>query len=365
MAKRLLIDAHEDLAYESLYGGFDYTRSVEENRHGYKGPEKFQSMIGRPELVKAGAAVIFGTVFLSPPGHGKGNYKNRVTTYVTSEDFHVAVLAQLDYYDRLCGEHPDQFFRIFDKNGLDTVLESWQSDPENAHPTGLIGLLEGAEGLRSFEDLDVYYSRGVRLIGPVWQGGRWCAGTFSRDFPDALTAEGKTLLQAMSARNFVLDISHMKNRSAMDALEYYDGIAAASHANCNALLEGMKTERHLNDETIRMLIEHDGVMGVIPYNSFLYSEWKDGAGMPRDLVTLDTLAEHVDHICQLAGHSRAAAIGTDADGGFGYPDIPLEMNDISDIQKLGDRLRKRGFTDEDVDNVFYKNWLRLLERALK
>ncbi len=64
----------------------------------------------------------------------------------------------------------------------------------------------------------------------------------------------------------------------------------------------------------------------------------------RNKVTLDTLANHIDHICQLTGSSTHAAIGTDADGGFGYPLIPKEMNDIHDIQKLAGVLERRGYS---------------------
>ena len=53
------------------------------------------------------------------------------------------------------------------------------------------------------------------------------------------------------------------------------------------------------------------------------------------------------------------------DGGFGYPEIPYEMNDISDLQKLAGILERRGYSGEDVENIFHKNWQRILERALK
>ncbi len=365
MSKPFIIDAHEDLACESLYGGFDYTRSVADNRKYYNGPESFRSTIGWPELQKARVGIIFGTVFMNPPGDQITTQKIRETTYVTSEDFHAAVCAQLDFYDRLSGEHPDQYCRIFTRADYDAAVKDWSDDSDGEHPVRLVTLLEGCEGLRSFDDLDLYYERGIRLIGPVWAGGRWCAGTKSRDIKDALTDEGKTLLQKMSALGYVLDVSHMKNHSAMDALDYYDGVAAASHVNCNALLPGFPFERHFNDETIKMLIEHKGVMGVIPFNFFLMADWGRKGETPRSAVTLDTLANHIDHICQLAGNSLTAAIGSDLDGGFGYPEIPYEMNDISDLQKLAGILERRGYGEEDVENIFHKNWQRILERALK
>lgn len=367
MTKTFIIDAHEDLAYETLYGKFDYTRSVIDSRKHYKGPEDFQTTIGWPEMQEAGVGIVFGTIFMSPPGDNITTQINGETTYLTPDDFHKTVCTQLDLYDRLQEKHPDMFRRIFSRPDYDAILEPLNADPENEHPVGLIGLLEGAEGLRSFDDLGYYYDRGVRLVGPVWAGGRWCAGTKSREpeMKDALTAEGKTLLRKMSDVGMVLDISHMKNHSAMDALDYYDGIVAASHANCNALLEGIAFERHLNDETIRLLIEHDGVMGVIPFNQFLAPGWKYKDEGSRREVTLNTLADHIDHICQLAGDSLHAAIGTDFDGGFGYPEIPYEMNDISDLPKLAGVLENRGFSGKDIENIFHGNWQRILERVLK
>ena len=365
MTTPFIIDAHEDLAHESLYGGFDYTRSVADNRKFYSGPEKFLGTIGWPELQKGRIGIIFGTVFMQPPSDQPTACKNRETTYVTGEDFHAAVLAQLDFYDRLADGHPELYSRIFSRADLDAAVKEWSEDPDHEHPVRLVTLLEGCEGLRSFDDHSIYYERGIRLIGPVWKGGRWCSGTKSNDIKDELTDEGKTLLRNMEDRGFILDVSHMRNHSAMDALNYYDGVAAASHVNCNALLPGFPFERHFNDETIRLLIEHDGVMGVIPFNFFLMADWDRDGKMPRSAVTLDTLANHIDHICQLAGHSRTAAIGTDFDGGFGFPEIPYEMDNISDLPKLAEVLKRRGYGDEDIENIFHKNWMRVLERGLK
>lgn len=365
MSTPFIIDSHEDLAYESLFGKFDYTRSAADNRKYYQGPEEFGCTIGWPEYQKGRVGIAFGTIFMSPPEDKITSQKNRVTTYVNSEDFHAAVLTQLDFYDRWQEEHPDLFRRILSRADYDDVIKALADHPDSEHPVGLVTLLEGCERLRSFDDLDFYYDRGIRLIGPVWAGGRWCAGTKSRDGKDALTDDGKTLLRKMSSLGYVLDVSHMKNHSAMDALDYYDGVAAASHVNCNALLPGFPFERHFNDETIKMLIEHEGVMGVIPFNFFLMADWSREGKTPRNAVTLDTLANHIDHICQLAGDSRTAAIGSDLDGGFGYPEIPYEMNDISDLQKLAGILERRGYSEEDVENIFHKNWQRILERALK
>jgi len=76
------------------------------------------------------------------------------------------------------------------------------------------------------------------------------------------------------------------------------------------------------------------------------------------------LAAHIDHVCQLAGNARHVALGTDFDGGFGYPAVPLELNTIADLQKIGPLLRDKGYQEDDIQAILHDNWLRILERTL-
>ena len=80
-------------------------------------------------------------------------------------------------------------------------------------------------------------------------------------------------------------------------------------------------------------------------------------------VTLNDVVDHIDHICQLAGNSRHAAIGTDLDGGFGREQSPADLDTIADLQKLPDLLVSRGYAAEDIAAIMHGNWLRLLRRA--
>jgi membrane dipeptidase len=77
-------------------------------------------------------------------------------------------------------------------------------------------------------------------------------------------------------------------------------------------------------------------------------------------VTLEAVVDHMDHVCQLAGDSRHAGIGSDLDGGYGQKQCPRDLDTIADLQKLANLLEKRGYTPGDVSNLMYRNWLRLL-----
>ena len=95
----------------------------------------------------------------------------------------------------------------------------------------------------------------------------------------------------------------------------------------------------------------------------LYPEWEIGKTSPQ-VVGLDAVADHIDHICQLAGNSRHAAIGSDLDGGFGTEQTPHDLDSIADLQKLVGILSYRGYSATDVDRIFHGNWLRFFSRAL-
>ena len=73
---------------------------------------------------------------------------------------------------------------------------------------------------------------------------------------------------------------------------------------------------------------------------------------------------HIDHICQLAGNSEHAAIGSDFDGGFGLQSIPPELDSVADLQLIAKELMARGYNETDAANVLGGNWLRFLRKNL-
>jgi membrane dipeptidase len=103
-------------------------------------------------------------------------------------------------------------------------------------------------------------------------------------------------------------------------------------------------------------------MGVVLFNAFLKPHWK--VSDPREDVTLDNVVAHIDHICQIAGDAQHVAIGTDFDGGYGWPAVPLEIDTIADVQKLAPKLAQRGYNETDIAAIFGGNWQHMLEGSL-
>ncbi len=93
--------------------------------------------------------------------------------------------------------------------------------------------------------------------------------------------------------------------------------------------------------------------------------WIRGYSTPKNKkLSLDHLADHVVHIAWLAGGTQNIMIGSDLDGAFGYEQTPQEIKSIADLQKLGDALSKRNFSDEDIEGIFWKNGVSFLKKNL-
>ena len=360
----LVIDSHQDLAWNMLTYGRDYTRSVQETRRLEVGSnipaQNGDSLVGWPEYQRGKVAAVFSTLYATPAKKKEGS---DVLWYADPETAHRLYRDQITLYRKLADSNPDKFRLVSSTQELDAVIDHWcrpELDDEG-HPVGLIYLMEGADGIRSPRELSEWYDMGLRLIGLAWAGTRYCGGTGD---PGPLTPEGRELIAAMADFNFVLDLSHMDEAAALGSLDRYEGPVMATHSNCAALMKGSDTNRHLPDRVIEGLIERDGVIGLIPLNTFLKVGWSRKNGSRREEVPLDTLIAHIDYICQIAGDSMHAGIGSDFDGGFGLQSIPPEMDSIADLQVISSGLKARGYGETDVENILGGNWLRFLRRNL-
>jgi len=359
----LLVDAHCDLAWNMLCFGRDYTLSATETRAREKGSRAVEvnedTLIGWPDYQRGQTAIIFSTLFAAPIRNKERNWDK--IYYASADEAHELYSQQLHVYHDLTDSKPDYFRLIQDRKGLEEHLEAWADPGRESRPVGLVVLMEGADGIRQIDELAEWHDLGLRLIGLSWAGTRYAGGT--KD-PGPLTEDGQRLLKAMADFGFVLDLSHMDERAALEALDLYDGPIAASHVNCLALLPGFPTNRHFSDAVLRKVIERGGVIGNVPVNSFLKSGWARKKGSQRDEVPLDAFVAHLDHVCQLAGDSLHSGIGSDFDGGFGLQSVPAEIDTVADLQKVVPLLQKRGYSAADAENILGLNWLRLLRSSL-
>ena len=378
----IIVDAHEDLAWNILSFGRDYSLSAAEIRKSEIGSQILglngDSLLGWPEYQRGQVAVVFATLFASPDRRRIGSWDT--LWYSTVDMANKVYRSQVDTYQRFVESHPEKFRLIHSRKELDEVLQAWEKSgpmadggddqPEDAQeagepavekrpPVGLVMLMEGAEGVREPGELEEWWQLGVRIIGPAWAGTRFCGGTRE---PGPLTPEGHALLEGMAEVGFVLDLSQMDEQAVLQALDIYPGTMIASHSNAMALLKGMETNRHLSDRVIQGLIERGGMIGIVPVNPFLVPGWRDGDA--RQKVTLQHVVAQIDYVCQMAGNANHVGLGTDYDGGFGLQSVPGEINTIADLQRLYQPLVEKGYAEVDIAAIFGGNWIKRLKAVL-
>ena len=361
MQKTIIVDAHQDLAWNMLTFGRDYTRSAAETRqleHRTEVPtHNGDTLLGWADYQKGNIAIVFSTLFAAPARRQNGEWD--IQCYRDEPEAHQHYIAQLDAYHRLVDEHPEKFRLLQTRSELAETVSLWENRTVENPPVGLVVLMENAEGVRSVGELEMWWERGVRIIGPAWVGTRFCGGTGE---PGPLTQAGYRLLEGMTGYGFVLDISHMDEKAVLQTLDFYPGTIIASHANASALLEGLDSNRFLSDRVIHGLLERDAVIGVVPFNRFLVPGWRKNDG--RQAVKLIHLVSQIDYICQMAGDSLHVGIGSDFDGGFGWQSVPAEIDTIADLQKMIPLLEQKGYTEDDIVAIMGRNWLTILQENL-
>lgn len=342
----LIVDAHEDIAYNAIELGRDPRRSAKQTRATE--PVKTANgiaTVGLADFIAGNVRVIFATIYVSPQGGSNTPGK----TYATAEEANALGQEQLAYYALLAAD--PRISLITTRADLERVVHA--QEPK----VGLVLLMEGADPILKPSDAELWFEGGVRIIGPAWSQTRYCGGTGK---PGPLTELGKDLIREMSRAGFILDTSHMAEESFFQALDLFEGTVIASHSNTRKYVP---TDRQLSDDMIKALVKRDGVIGAVFFNQFLKHQWRQ-SGADKKAVTFATVIDHMKHICDLASDATHCGIGTDFDGGFGMEATPNEIDTAADLSKFADALSGAGFTDGEVRGIMGGNWLRILERGL-
>jgi membrane dipeptidase len=256
-------------------------------------------------------------------------------------------------------EERGELVQICDRASLDRHVAQWQNGAADHAPIGYVLSLEGADSIVTLKHLERAYAQGLRAVGPAHYGpGVYAHGT---DACGDLGVRGRELLREMEQLGMILDVTHLCDESFRDALDHFRGPVWASHSNCRALVPH---NRQFADEHIKELIQRGAVIGAAFDAWMLVPGWVRGTTTPEGAgVTLQTVADHIDHICQMAGNARHCGIGSDLDGAFGREQCPADVQTIADLALLPALLSKRGYSEEDVRAIAAGNFLRFLRQV--
>lgn len=313
-------------------------------------PDRGNGTVAFPELIEGNIGIVVATqiaryVKLGSPLPG----------WNSQEQAWAQTQGQLAWYRAM--EHQGILRQITDKSSLDAHLNSWQSGDSTA--VGYILSLEGADSIVDLSYLEKSYEDGLRALGPAHYGpGVYAFGT---DASGGLGKKGRDLISKMDELGIILDVTHLCDESFWDAVDIFKGPLWASHNNCRALVNH---NRQFSDEQINLIIERGGVIGAAFDAWMLYPGWIRGKTTPEKAgVTMETVVDHIDHICQLAGNADHVGIGTDLDGAFGKEQCPHDLDTIADLQKLPGIFRSRGYSEPDIQKIMSRNWIEFLRRT--
>ncbi|MFD1631285.1 dipeptidase [Pseudopedobacter beijingensis] len=355
----LLIDAHLDLAMNAMEWNRDLKESVSKLRERERGMvdklDREKGVVSLPDLRKGGIGLVVATQIARYVEKG-----SNLLGWHSPEQAWAQSQGQLAWYQTMVAV--GEMIQITDLESLNNHIDLWQdvSIPPDKKPIGFILSLEGADSLVELSYIEKAYNYGLRVIGPAHYGpGRYAPGT---GMEEGFTSLGLALLKEMDSLNMILDVTHLTDKGFWQALDMYKGMVWASHHNCRKLVNH---QRQLSDDQIKALIERGGVIGGALDCWMLEENWERAITDPKERnVNLERLVDHFDHICQIAGNTKHIGIGSDLDGMFGKEQSPYDLETISDLQSYQDILKKRGYSKEDIENVFHGNWLRMLRASL-
>jgi len=351
------IDAHLDLSMNALEWNRDLRKPISEINKREKGltdkPDRSKAVVSLPELRKGNIGMVVATQI--------GRYvapDNLLPGWHSPEQAWAQTQGQLAWYKAM--EEDGEMVQINDLQSLEKHIELWkyaQLTPNK--PVGYILSLEGADSIVTIKHLERAYKYGLRAIGPAHYGpGRYANGT---DATGKMGPQGLELLKEIERLNIILDATHLCDDAFWQALDNFNGHIWASHNNCRALVDH---NRQYSDEMIRELINRGAVIGAALDAWMMVPGWVRGESSPKGMnCNLKVMIDHIDHICQIAGNSLHVGMGTDLDGAFGREQCPYDLETIADLQKIPGLLSKRGYTEQDIENMMHGNWLRFLRNA--
>lgn len=202
--------------------------------------------------------------------------------------------------------------------------------------------IEGADMVKSADDIDYLYSCGVKCIALTWNMSNLLAGG-ADDPTRGLTDLGKEVILRMNELGILVDVSHLNDKSFYDIAKINRGTLIATHSNSRAVCPH---RRNLTDEMFSIICETGGCAGLNLYPPFL----TDGVK-----CTSDDVLKHIEHWLNLNGENNIG-IGADFDGTDDL--LPSDIKGVEDMHIL---LRKteREFGKEISEKISHKNMKRV------
>jgi membrane dipeptidase len=253
-----------------------------------------------------------------------------------------------------------------------------------------MGMENGAPIGNDISNLKYFFDRGIRYITLAHnKDNQICDASMDKREGtwNGLSPYGKQVVAEMNRLGIMVDISHVDDSTFYQVMELSKAPAIASHSSCRKF--SPNAPRDLTDDMIKKLGEKDGVMMINFYTAFLDSTVLKQQGELRDLLNsrnlnasdslgkqaatefwkshpnpadIQTVVNHIDNVVKIAGIDHVG-FGSDYDGVSGM--LPIGLEDVSKYPDLIYALLKRGYSEEDIEKICYKNAFRVWNKVIE
>lgn len=339
-----LNDGYEDLSVRTEGGDFDYVRAVE-----------------------GGLDAPFMSIYVPSSYQETGGAKEKADSLI-------------DLVHQIANDHPDKFEVAYSVADVNRIF----SNGKIALP---MGMENGAPILDDLSNVQYFYDRGIRYITLTHaKDNRICDSSYDTTGTwGGLSPFGREVVKEMNRVGIMVDISHVTDDVINQVLDMTNVPVIASHSSCRHFTPGW--ERNMGDEEIKRLKENGGVIQINYGSSFITQASLEKGEENRERImayakennlkrgdeVLTTFAkkinaknpvyadisdvvDHFDRVVALAGINHVG-IGSDYDG-VG-DSLPYGLKDVASYPNLIFHLLKRGYSEEDIEKICYKNVWRV------
>jgi len=282
--------------------------------------------------------------------------------------------------EKLCNDHPDKF-------ALATTPEEIQANFTRGLISFPMGLENGAPVEGKLENLDILYKKGIRYITLCHSKDNHISDSADdqRYTHGGLSPFGYEVIKKMNQLGIMVDVSHVSDSAFYQATRASKAPVIASHSSCRHFTPGF--ERNVSDDMIKLIGNNNGIIMINFGSAFITSKGNAALQKVMDKVSrgeakesdpeiqaaLDSIksqpelmgnipmvADHIDRVVEIAGIDHVG-FGSDFDG---VSNLPIGLDDASKLPDLIEELLKRGYSEEDIAKICYKNIFRVWNEVI-
>ena len=302
-------------------------------------------------------------------------------TYQVTGGAKEMALELMNSVKRITTDHPDKFEMAYSISDVERIF----NEGKIALP---MGMENGAPIEGDLDNIQFFFDEGIRYITLTHsEDNDICDSSYNlgERTHKGLSDFGKEVVLEMNRVGIMVDISHVSDDAFYQIMDVTQVPAIASHSSARHFTPGF--ERNMSDDMIKRLAENGGVIQINFGSSFVTQESQDKrkknsedvsafakennleSDDPRvkefaKKVAIDNpvfcdvtdVADHFDHVVKLVGIDHVA-FGSDYDG-VGDT-LPYGLKDASTFPNLIYHLLKRGYSEEDIEKICYKNIWRV------